>query len=94
MTFRPHIWFASGLIRIYQLTLSPIFFAVGVRCRYAPTCSQYTLDAMRRHGFWAGGWMGLARLSRCQPWGACGHDPVPEVTNGAWYAPWRYGRWR
>ena len=94
MRFAPHILLATGLIRGYQLVLSPVLAAVGVRCRYAPTCSQFTKIAMQRHGFWAGGWMGLARLLRCQPWGPCGHDPVPDVAVGAWYAPWRYGRWR
>lgn len=82
------------LLRIYKLFISPILFALGVRCRHAPTCSDFTAQAMRRHGFWAGGWMGLARLLRCQPWGTCGHDPVPEVADGRWFTPWEYGRWR
>ena len=90
----PHILLATGLIRAYQYTLSPALQAVGVRCRHDPSCSQFTLLAIRRHGFWAGGWMGAARIYRCQPWGTCGHDPVPEVAVGRWYAPWTYGRWR
>lgn len=83
---------AIGLIRLYRYTLSAF---MGRSCRYLPTCSEYTEEAIRRHGFWAGGWMGLARLQRCRPGGASGFDPVPEtVPEGAcWYRPWRYGRW-
>ena len=82
------------LLRGYKLVLSPVLQALGVRCRHDPSCSAYMMEAMRRHGFWAGGWMGVARLWRCQPWGTCGTDPVPEVATGPWFAPWRYGRWK
>lgn len=84
---------ARGLIRVYQLTLSPF---IGRNCRYLPTCSCYADEAFARHGFWAGGWMTLARLCRCHPFGASGHDPVPdraEHSGGRWYKPWSYGRW-
>ena len=84
---------AIALLRLYKLTLSPVLGALGVRCRHAPGCSTYMAQAMRRHGFWAGGWMGAARLWRCQPWGTQGDDPVPEEAVGSWWAPWRYGRW-
>ena len=85
---------ALALLRLYQLTLGPVLGALGVRCRHQPSCSHYTGEAIRRHGVWAGGWMGLARLLRCQPWGTCGTDPVPESARGRWWAPWEYGRWR
>ncbi len=80
------------IIRIYQLTLSSL---VGRQCRYLPTCSDYADEAIARHGLWAGGWMGIARLSRCHPWGGAGYDPVPDVcAPGCAHKPWRYGRWR
>jgi hypothetical protein len=64
-------------------------------CRYLPTCSEYAEEAIGRYGGWRGGWMALARVSRCHPLGASGHDPVPEELPPAasWYKPWRYGRW-
>lgn len=84
---------ARTLVKLYQLTLSPI---VGWNCRHLPTCSHYADEAFARHGFWAGGWMTLARLSRCHPFGTSGLDFVPgDSPHGArWYLPWRYGRWR
>ncbi len=82
-----------GLIRLYRLTLSPF---IGLHCRHLPTCSVYADEALARHGLWAGGWMTLARLSRCHPFGTSGLDLVPERLAAAahWYTPWRYGRWR
>jgi uncharacterized protein len=81
-----------ALIHAYRLVLSPL---VGGECRYLPTCSAYTEEAISRHGLWAGTWMGIARIQRCGPFGASGFDPVPErpPAGAAWYAPWRYGRW-
>jgi putative membrane protein insertion efficiency factor len=61
-------------IRGYRLFLSPWF---GLSCRYQPTCSQYALDALERHGALRGGWLALWRIARCNPWGGCGYDPVP-----------------
>ncbi|WP_374730119.1 membrane protein insertion efficiency factor YidD [Stappia sp.] len=85
-------WIMLALIRVYQLTLSAF---MGRTCRYAPTCSEYTADAIRRYGAWAGGWMGLARLQRCRPGGCSGFDPIPEAlpADACWSRPWRYGRW-
>ncbi|GAB4534265.1 MAG: membrane protein insertion efficiency factor YidD [Roseibium sp.] len=80
------------LIWIYRHSLSLV---MGRGCRYAPTCSDYTEQAIRKFGFWAGGWIGLARILRCNPWGASGFDPVPErlPERARWFLPWRYGRW-
>lgn len=80
-------------IRAYQLSFSAI---AGSQCRHLPTCSSYMDEAIARHGVWAGGFMGLARLCRCQPWGTAGFDPVPDaVPVGArWWKPWLYGLWR
>lgn len=47
-------------------------------CRYTPSCSQYAIEAVRRHGAIKGGWLAFWRLLRCQPWGGHGHDPVPD----------------
>lgn len=83
---------ARGLIRLYQISLSGL---VGRQCRHLPSCSDYCDQAIARHGLWAGGWMGLARLSRCRPWGSAGYDPAPERKPegaGPW-TPWRYGVW-
>jgi putative membrane protein insertion efficiency factor len=70
-----------ALIRFYQLTISPLLSALGgpgSGCRFKPTCSHYFLEAVETHGIILGGWLGLKRLARCQPWGGCGHDPVPK----------------
>ncbi|MBV8466128.1 MAG: membrane protein insertion efficiency factor YidD [Burkholderiales bacterium] len=62
------------LIQLYRYTISPV---LGPNCRYTPSCSEYAVEAVRRHGPWRGGWLTIRRLSRCHPWGGCGHDPVP-----------------
>jgi putative membrane protein insertion efficiency factor len=82
-----------GLVKIYRHTLSPL---IGYECRHLPTCSDYADQALDRYGLWAGGWMTLARLLRCQPFGTSGLDFVPEVAppGARWYLPWRYARWR
>jgi len=84
---------ARGLVRLYQYTLSPV---IGPRCRHIPSCSEYGDEAISRFGLWAGGWMTLARILRCHPFGTHGLDFVPEHMPGGacWYLPWRYGRWR
>jgi putative membrane protein insertion efficiency factor len=76
-----------GLIRIYQLTLSYFF---GRTCRHLPTCSSYTMEAIERHGAWAGFWLGLFRVARCNPWGTSGFDPVPDEIAPAGLMVWRY----
>lgn len=62
------------LIRFYQYGISPL---LPPRCRYTPTCSQYAVQAIRKHGTLKGGWLTAKRIARCHPWGGCGHDPVP-----------------
>lgn len=61
-------------IRLYQYLISPWF---GPRCRFVPSCSQYTREAIETHGILKGLYLGGRRILRCHPWGGCGHDPVP-----------------
>ncbi len=63
-----------GLIRFYQVAVSPYTPAA---CRFHPTCSQYALEALKKHGILKGGLLSLKRILRCHPWGGKGHDPVP-----------------
>ena len=63
-------------LRGYQLTLSAL---IGRRCRYLPTCSEYAMEAITRHGVWRGLRLGARRVCRCHPWGGDGFDPVPET---------------
>lgn len=93
MARHPTRMLAHVALRAYQLTLSGL---IGRQCRYLPTCSSYMDDAIARHGVWAGGWMGAARLCRCHPWGGSGYDPAPAAppAGARWFKPWRYGRWR
>ena len=62
------------LIRFYQYAISPM---LPPRCRYTPTCSQYAVEAVSKHGAFKGGWLALKRIARCHPFGGSGHDPVP-----------------
>jgi putative membrane protein insertion efficiency factor len=62
------------LIKIYQYVISPV---LPNSCRYTPTCSQYGIEAIKKHGPFKGGWLTLKRIARCNPWGGHGHDPVP-----------------
>jgi uncharacterized protein len=82
-----------GAVLAYRYVLSPV---LGPNCRHLPGCAEYAEEAFVRFGLWAGGWMTLARLLRCQPWGTAGLDFVPlELSADArWWMPWRYGRWR
>lgn len=68
------VYLAIFLVKIYQYTLSPFF---GRSCRYYPTCSNYTIEALKKHGFIKGGWLSLKRIASCHPWGGSGFDPVP-----------------
>lgn len=62
------------LIRFYQVCISPF---TPSACRYAPTCSTYTYEALKKHGLIKGGWLGAKRILSCHPWGGSGYDPVP-----------------
>lgn len=62
-------------IRFYQYAISPM---LGANCRYSPTCSAYTVEAIQEWGPLKGLWMGIKRFSSCHPWGGHGYDPVPK----------------
>ncbi|TGD58286.1 membrane protein insertion efficiency factor YidD [Flavobacterium humi] len=68
------IWPFVFLVRLYQTVLSPLMPAA---CRYTPTCSQYTIEALQKHGLLYGGYLGAKRILSCHPWGKSGYDPVP-----------------
>jgi uncharacterized protein len=63
-----------GAITLYRATISPL---LGPSCRYMPSCSQYTLEAVEKYGSLRGLWMGARRIGRCHPFHAGGYDPVP-----------------
>ncbi|AAP99456.1 MULTISPECIES: membrane protein insertion efficiency factor YidD [Prochlorococcus] len=63
------------LIRFYRSWISPL---LGPSCRFVPTCSEYGVEAIEKHGPWKGGWLTLKRLLRCNPLTPCGYDPVPD----------------
>lgn len=66
----PLVW----LVRLYQLAISPF---LGRSCRFHPTCSEYAIDALKRHGPGRGLWLAIRRIGRCHPWHPGGFDPVP-----------------
>ena len=61
-------------IKLYQILLSPL---IGPSCRFTPTCSNYAIEAINKHGPIKGIWLSIKRISKCHPWGDSGHDPVP-----------------
>ncbi|MBX3085643.1 MAG: membrane protein insertion efficiency factor YidD [Anaerolineae bacterium] len=67
-------YIAMGLIRLYQVTLSPL---LPPSCRFEPSCSRYTYQAIERYGFIRGGWLGFRRILRCNPFNPGGFDPIP-----------------
>ena len=64
---------ALAAIRMYQRWISPF---LGASCRYEPTCSRYTEQAIEKYGLFRGSWMGAKRIARCHPWHPGGYDPV------------------
>lgn len=63
------------VVRAYQVVLSPLLPAA---CRYHPTCSNYAIEALEKHGSLRGGWLAIRRIARCHPFRAGGFDPVPD----------------
>ena len=63
-----------ALIKLYQWIVSPM---LGSKCRFTPTCSQYSLEAFKKYGLFKGLWLTIRRIGRCHPWGGHGYDPVP-----------------
>ena len=63
------------IIKTYQITLSPL---LGSNCRFHPTCSEYTIQAVNEHGVYRGLILGVKRISKCHPFGGKGYDPVPD----------------
>jgi putative membrane protein insertion efficiency factor len=66
----PLIW----LVRVYQYAISPM---LGRSCRFHPSCSEYAVEALQRHGALKGAWLAIRRVGRCHPWHPGGYDPVP-----------------
>ncbi len=71
--------FLKGLVRVYQVTLSPF---IGQQCRFEPTCSHYALQALEAHGALRGSWLAVKRVARCHPFHPGGFDPVQPVRRG------------
>ena len=77
MKFRPGYWLALpliGLLQIYKYAISPM---LGRSCRFHPSCSEYAIEALERHGPAKGLWLAIRRIGRCHPWHPGGYDPVP-----------------
>lgn len=64
------------IIKLYQYSLSPFF---GSNCRFMPTCSAYTIEAIQNFGIFNGIWLGMKRILRCRPGCPCGIDPIPKI---------------
>ncbi|HET6720513.1 MAG TPA: membrane protein insertion efficiency factor YidD [Rhodocyclaceae bacterium] len=67
-------WPLIGLVRVYQYAISPF---LGRRCRFFPSCSEYAVESLQRHGVVKGLWLTIRRVGRCHPWHPGGYDPVP-----------------
>ena len=62
------------VVRAYRLVISPL---LGRNCRFHPSCSEYAIEALEKHGSWKGSWLAVKRVARCHPWHPGGYDPVP-----------------
>ncbi|WP_084631331.1 membrane protein insertion efficiency factor YidD [Ferrimonas senticii] len=78
-TYSPLQRILIGFVRCYQRWISPL---LGPNCRFSPTCSQYSVEAISRHGVLYGCWLTIARIIRCHPLNEGGHDPVPPAKQG------------
>ena len=90
---KPSIPARAGLAALtaYKYGLSPVFYALGVRCRHTPTCSAYAAEAIGSQGLWRGGWLAFGRVLRCRPGGTYGVDPAPQARTGApWWKVWAF----
>ena len=65
--------FFIGIVKGYQYLISPL---LGQNCRYTPTCSEYSIQAIEKYGIFKGFWLSIKRISKCHPWGGSGHDPL------------------
>jgi putative membrane protein insertion efficiency factor len=65
---------AIAFVKFYQYCIRPL---LPNACRYTPSCSEYSIEAIKKYGAFKGGWLGIKRISRCHPWGKHGYDPVP-----------------
>lgn len=74
LMWNPLKYLLTGVIKFYQRCISPL---TPASCRYTPTCSQYALEAVQKHGVAKGVWLAIKRIMRCHPWGGHGYDPVP-----------------
>lgn len=80
-----------ALVTAYRWSLSPVLYALGVRCRHEPSCSVYAMEAITAQGLWRGGWLALGRISRCRPGGSHGYDPAPTQRSAApWWKIWAF----
>ena len=68
-------WPIVQVMRFYGYAISPL---LGMNCRYDPTCSNYAIVALQRHGLLKGSWLAARRIGRCHPWGGSGYDQVPD----------------
>jgi putative membrane protein insertion efficiency factor len=76
--FNPLLTIMKGMVRAYRWGISPFLVP---SCRFAPTCSEYALDALNRFGALRGTYLTTRRVLRCHPWGGSGFDPVPDRTS-------------
>jgi len=67
-------WPLIGLVKLYRLAISPW---LGMNCRFQPTCSEYAIEALRKHGVFKGSWLAMRRIGRCHPWGGSGYVHGP-----------------